>query len=122
MYLLGTRILRLFWIVGENDRRRLATTVVGVLWSRDSPIAVVGWERLLLSIYFPFHSVTMSVASNANESYCTFTLAPDVTAGGLPSEEEIAKDMESTDDAVRSQSLVGVVAVVVGPAASPLRL
>ena len=38
--------------------------------------------------------------SNAIESYCTFTLAPDVTAGGLPSEEEIAKDLESTDDSV----------------------
>ena len=38
--------------------------------------------------------------SNAIEGYCTFTLAPDVTAGGLPSEEEIAKDLESTDASV----------------------
>lgn len=45
--------------------------------------------------------------SNANESYCTFTLAPDVTAGGLPSEEEIAKDLESTDDNVRCIEGVG---------------
>ena len=44
---------------------------------------------------------TGAAPSNANESYCTFTLAPDVTAGGLPSEEEIAKDLESTDDSVR---------------------
>lgn len=43
----------------------------------------------------------MNAPNNANESYCTFTLAPDVTAGGLPSEEEIAKDLESTDNNVR---------------------
>ena len=42
-----------------------------------------------------------STPSNANEGYCTFTLAPDVTAGGLPSQEEIAKDLESTDGTVR---------------------
>lgn len=29
--------------------------------------------------------------ANANENYCTFTLAGDVTAGGLPSEDDIAK-------------------------------
>ena len=28
--------------------------------------------------------------ANSIETYCTFTLASDVTAGGLPSEEEIA--------------------------------
>lgn len=39
--------------------------------------------------------------SNSNETYCTFTLAGDVTAGGLPSEDEIAKDLESSDDNVR---------------------
>ena len=39
----------------------------------------------------------MSVAANSNETYCTFTLASDVTAGGLPSEEEIRKDLESND-------------------------
>jgi hypothetical protein len=39
--------------------------------------------------------------SNSNETYCTFTLASDVTAGGLPSEEDIAKDLESSDDNVR---------------------
>ena len=38
--------------------------------------------------------------SNANESYCTFTLASDVTAGGLPSEEDIARDLESKDTGV----------------------
>lgn len=44
----------------------------------------------------------MALASNSNESYCTFTLASDVTAGGLPSEADIAKDLESNDDNVRS--------------------
>lgn len=42
----------------------------------------------------------MSAATNSNESYCTFTLASDVTAGGLPSEEEIAKQLESNDPKV----------------------
>ena len=41
--------------------------------------------------------------ANSNESYCTFTLASDVTAGGLPSEAEIAKDLESSDTNVRSR-------------------
>jgi hypothetical protein len=40
------------------------------------------------------------MTSNSNESYCTFTLASDVTAGGLPSEADIAKDLESTDENV----------------------
>lgn len=40
-------------------------------------------------------------ASNSNESYCTFTLPSDVAAGGLPSQEEIAKDLESNDTEVR---------------------
>jgi hypothetical protein len=39
-------------------------------------------------------------AVNSNESYCTFTLASDVTAGGLPSEADIAKDLESSDENV----------------------
>ena len=42
--------------------------------------------------------------SSSIESYCTFTLASDVTAGGLPSEDEIAKDLESSDDNVRVAS------------------
>ena len=41
--------------------------------------------------------------TNSNESYCTFTLASDVTAGGLPSEDDIAKDLESNDDNVREE-------------------
>jgi hypothetical protein len=48
----------------------------------------------------------MSAATNSNESYCTFTLASDVTAGGLPSEEEIAKQLESNDPKVRNDFFV----------------
>lgn len=44
--------------------------------------------------------ITMPPAANSNETYCTFTLASDVTAGGLPSEADIAKDLESNDDNV----------------------
>jgi hypothetical protein len=44
----------------------------------------------------------MAPPTNSNESYCTFTLASDVTAGGLPSEEDIAKDLESSDANVRA--------------------
>ena len=47
-----------------------------------------------------YYNQSMSAATNSNESYCTFTLASDVTAGGLPSEEEIAKQLESNDPKV----------------------
>ena len=43
----------------------------------------------------------MAAPANSIETYCTFTLASDVTAGGLPSEQDIAKDLESSDDKVR---------------------
>jgi len=48
----------------------------------------------------------MATPTNANESYCTFTLASDVTAGGLPSEDEIAKDLESSDDSVSTNERI----------------
>jgi hypothetical protein len=48
-----------------------------------------------------YYYITTMQPANSNESYCTFTLASDVTAGGLPSEEEIAKDLESSDANVR---------------------
>ena len=53
--------------------------------------------------FVPIHSqpLTMPAPKNANETYCTFTLGSDVTAGGLPSEAEIAKDLESNDDNVK---------------------
>ncbi len=44
--------------------------------------------------------ITMATATNAIESHCTFTLAADVTAGGLPSEEQISKDLEDNDPKV----------------------
>jgi hypothetical protein len=43
----------------------------------------------------------MPAPKNSNETYCTFTLGSDVTAGGLPSEADIAKDLESNDDSVK---------------------
>ena len=42
----------------------------------------------------------MTSAENANETYCTFTLAGDVTAGGLPCEADIRKDLEDSDPKV----------------------
>lgn len=45
---------------------------------------------------FQFHTSIMAPMTT-NESYCTFSLSSDLTAGGLPSEEEIAKDLESND-------------------------
>jgi hypothetical protein len=43
----------------------------------------------------------MAVPKNANENYCTFTLGADTTAGGLPSQEEISKQLESSNPEVR---------------------
>jgi len=51
---------------------------------------------------------------NSNESYCTFTLASDVTAGGLPSEEEIAKELESTDTNVKKHALRAAIMAMLG--------
>lgn len=51
--------------------------------------------------------------TNSNETYCTFTLANDVTAGGLPSEEEIAKDLESNDASVSTMYTLLLVSTVV---------
>jgi hypothetical protein len=47
-----------------------------------------------------FHSLTMDTPKNANETYCTFTLPGDMTAGGLPSEADIRKDLEDNDPKV----------------------
>jgi len=52
--------------------------------------------------------------SNSNETYCTFTLAGDVTAGGLPSEDEIAKDLESSDDNVKKHALKAAIMAMLG--------
>jgi hypothetical protein len=59
-------------------------------------------KKVLLQTFVGIASDTLTIApANSNESYCTFTLASDVTAGGLPSEQEIAKDLESSDENVR---------------------
>jgi hypothetical protein len=42
----------------------------------------------------------MDTPKNANETYCTFTLPGDMTAGGLPSEADIRKDLEDNDPKV----------------------
>jgi coatomer subunit beta len=57
--------------------------------------------------------------SSSIESYCTFTLASDVTAGGLPSEEEIAKDLESSDDEVKKHALKAAIMAMLGGEAMP---
>ncbi|KAG7367160.1 adaptin N terminal region-domain containing protein [Nitzschia inconspicua] len=57
--------------------------------------------------------------ANSNESYCTFTLASDVTAGGLPSQEEIAKDLESSDDNVKKHALKAAIMAMLGGEAMP---
>lgn len=62
---------------------------------------LAGQFHQVLLLYFGQQQRLTMAPANSNESYCTFTLASDVTAGGLPSEEEIAKDLESTDDNVR---------------------
>jgi hypothetical protein len=60
----------------------------------------------------------MAPPTNSNESYCTFTLASDVTAGGLPSEADIAKDLESSDDnvSVKIGAVLRLLSVVRGSA------
>jgi hypothetical protein len=72
------------WIRCITDRRGLSFAV---------PLTWSAFLRLS-------QKVTMA-PTNSNETYCTFTLASDVTAGGLPSEQDIAKDLESADNNVR---------------------
>lgn len=43
---------------------------------------------------------TMANVNNSIESYCTFTLAGDVTTGGLPGEAQIRKQLEDSDPQV----------------------
>ncbi|KAL7517395.1 hypothetical protein ACHAWX_002320 [Stephanocyclus meneghinianus] len=61
----------------------------------------------------------MSSTTNANESYCTFTLASDVTAGGLPSQEEIAKQLESNDPKIKRHALKAAIMAMLGGEAMP---
>jgi len=57
--------------------------------------------------------------SSSIESYCTFTLASDVTAGGLPSEEEIANDLESSDASVKRHALKAAIMAMLGGETMP---
>jgi coatomer subunit beta len=61
----------------------------------------------------------MPVPINSNESHCTFTLASDVTAGGLPSEEEISKDLENADPKVKRHALKAAIMAMLGGEAMP---
>lgn len=58
-------------------------------------------------------------SANANEIYCTFTLASDVTAGGLPSQEEISKDLENNDPKVKRHALKAAIMVMLGGETMP---
>ena len=93
------------------DGQKLCLILNKTEYIQDSWLACVLNEQLLITYYLfsttraraATATTTTSAASaisNSNESYCTFTLASDVTAGGLPSEQEIAKDLESNDDEV----------------------
>jgi len=57
--------------------------------------------------------------SSSIESHCTFTLASDVTAGGLPSEDEIANDLESSDDNVKKHALKAAIMAMLGGESLP---
>lgn len=57
--------------------------------------------------------------SSSIEAHCTFTLASDVTAGGLPSEEEIAKDLESSDNNVKKHALKAAIMAMLGGETMP---
>jgi len=61
----------------------------------------------------------MSTPTNANESYCTFTLAGDVTTGGLPSEAEIRKELEDNDPQVKRHALKAAIMAMLGGEAMP---
>eukprot|EP00536_Pseudo-nitzschia_multiseries_P005570 jgi/Psemu1/254613/estExt_Genewise1Plus.C_1050036 len=57
--------------------------------------------------------------SSSIESHCTFTLASDVTAGGLPSEADIARDLESNDDNVKKHALKAAIMAMLGGETMP---
>jgi len=61
----------------------------------------------------------MSTAMNSNESYCTFTLAGDMTAGGLPSEAEIRKNLEENDPKIKRHALKAAIMAMLGGEAMP---
>eukprot|EP00568_Trieres_chinensis_P012082 CAMPEP_0183297430 /NCGR_PEP_ID=MMETSP0160_2-20130417/4732_1 /TAXON_ID=2839 ORGANISM="Odontella Sinensis, Strain Grunow 1884" /NCGR_SAMPLE_ID=MMETSP0160_2 /ASSEMBLY_ACC=CAM_ASM_000250 /LENGTH=976 /DNA_ID=CAMNT_0025459255 /DNA_START=33 /DNA_END=2963 /DNA_ORIENTATION=- len=61
----------------------------------------------------------MPPPNNSNESYCTFTLASDVTAGGLPSQEDIAKNLENSDPKTKRHALKAAIMAMLGGEAMP---
>lgn len=61
----------------------------------------------------------METPKNANETYCTFTLPGDMTAGGLPSEADIRKDLEDNDPKVKRHALKAAIMAMLGGEAMP---
>jgi len=56
----------------------------------------------------------MSTPNNSNESYCTFTLAGDVTTGGLPGEAQIRKQLEDNDPQVKRHAVKAAIMAMLG--------
>ena len=87
-------------------RYRAAKTFFGCAETAGSTVCIVLGLNAVESKSERFRLPTkMPPPTNSNESYCTFTLASDVTAGGLPSEDEIRADLENTDPNVSSRAL-----------------
>jgi len=61
----------------------------------------------------------MSTSNNSNESYCTFTLAGDVTTGGLPSEAQIRNQLEDNDPQVKRHAVKAAIMAMLGGEAMP---
>lgn len=61
----------------------------------------------------------MSTSNNSNESYCTFTLAGDVTTGGLPSEAQIRSQLEDNDPQVKRHAVKAAIMAMLGGEAMP---
>jgi len=61
----------------------------------------------------------MVAPNNSIESYCTFTLSQDTTAGGLPSQDDIAKDLESNDPQVKIHAVKAAIMAMLGGEAMP---
>ncbi|GMI04386.1 hypothetical protein TrVE_jg7457 [Triparma verrucosa] len=61
----------------------------------------------------------MSQAVNSNDDYCSFTLPSDLSQGGLPSEADICKDLESSSAAVKRGALKAAIMAMLGGEALP---
>jgi len=53
-------------------------------------------------------------SNNSNETHCTFTLANDTISGGLPSEEDIRKDLENKDQQVKRHAMKAAIMAMIG--------